>query len=149
MDSSGLRGSEIRRRGFDYGRNYGVVYDVTSWTDVLPEFGGDTYGSDNFLQSRANGVATHRNSDFFGLVDGLNFCSAVPGKNGSVSGEDQTNNGRDFQKQNGEGFGTSELAISGTASALVTRVPSSKRTDEQNNSTLCLKTDGGRYRCSG
>lgn len=30
---------------FDYGRNYGVVYDVTSWTDVLPEFGGDTYGS--------------------------------------------------------------------------------------------------------
>lgn len=48
---------------FDYGRNYGVVYDVTSWTDVLPEFGGDTYGSDNFLQSRANGVATYRNSD--------------------------------------------------------------------------------------
>ena len=34
---------------FDYGRNYGVVYDVTSWTDVLPEFGGDTYGADNFL----------------------------------------------------------------------------------------------------
>ncbi len=25
---------------FDYGRNYGVVYDVTSGTDVLPEFGG-------------------------------------------------------------------------------------------------------------
>ncbi|XPE56763.1 porin [Shigella flexneri] len=23
---------------FDYGRNYGVVYDVTSWTDVLPGF---------------------------------------------------------------------------------------------------------------
>jgi outer membrane pore protein C len=36
---------------FDYGRNYGVIYDVTSWTDVLPEFGGDTYGADNFLQS--------------------------------------------------------------------------------------------------
>lgn len=92
---------------FDYGRNYGVVYDVTSWTDVLPEFGGDTYGSDNFLQSRANGVATYRNSDFFGLVDGLNFALQYQGKNGSVSGEDQTNNGRDFQKQNGEGFGTS------------------------------------------
>lgn len=37
---------------FDYGRNYGVVYDVTSWTDVLPEFGGDTYGSDNFHTTR-------------------------------------------------------------------------------------------------
>ena len=42
---------------FDYGRNYGVVYDVTSWTDVLPEFGGDTYGSDNFMQQRGNGFA--------------------------------------------------------------------------------------------
>ncbi len=79
---------------FDYGRNYGVVYDVTSWTDVLPEFGGDTYGSDNFLQSRANGVATYRNSDFFGLVDGLNFALQYQGKNGSVSGEGATNNGR-------------------------------------------------------
>ncbi|EWD94556.1 outer membrane protein C [Klebsiella pneumoniae BIDMC 46a] len=88
---------------FDYGRNYGVVYDVTSWTDVLPEFGGDTYGSDNFLQSRANGVATYRNSDFFGLVDGLNFALQYQGKNGSVSGEgalSPTNNGRTALKQN-------------------------------------------------
>ncbi|MGS3797372.1 porin, partial [Escherichia coli] len=23
---------------FDYGRNYGVVYDVEAWTDMLPEF---------------------------------------------------------------------------------------------------------------
>ncbi len=45
---------------FDYGRNYGVVYDVTSWTDVLPEFGGDTDGSDNFMQQRGNGFATYR-----------------------------------------------------------------------------------------
>ena len=95
---------------FDYGRNYGVVYDVTSWTDVLPEFGGDTYGSDNFLQSRANGVATYRNSDFFGLVDGLNFALQYQGKNGSVSGEgalSPTNNGRTALKQNGDGYGTS------------------------------------------
>ncbi len=63
----------------DYGRNYGVVYDVTSWTDVLPEFGGDTYGSDNFMQQRGNGFATYRNTDFFGLVDGLNFAVQYPG----------------------------------------------------------------------
>lgn len=25
----------------DYGRNYGVAYDIGAWTDVLPEFGGD------------------------------------------------------------------------------------------------------------
>ncbi len=28
---------------FDYGRNYGVLYDVEGWTDMLPEFGGDSY----------------------------------------------------------------------------------------------------------
>lgn len=52
---------------FDYGRNYGVVYDVEAWTDMLPEFGGDTYaGADNFMNGRANGVATYRNNGFFG-----------------------------------------------------------------------------------
>ena len=66
---------------FDYGRNYGVLYDVTSWTDVLPEFGGDTYGADNFLSQRGNGIATYRNSNFFGLVDGLNFAVQYLGKN--------------------------------------------------------------------
>ncbi|VFS43755.1 porin [Enterobacter cancerogenus] len=34
---------------FDYGRNYGVLYDVEGWTDMLPEFGGDSYSkADNF-----------------------------------------------------------------------------------------------------
>ncbi|MDU1457488.1 MAG: porin, partial [Klebsiella sp.] len=92
---------------FDYGRNYGVVYDVTSWTDVLPEFGGDTYGSDNFMQQRGNGFATYRNTDFFGLVDGLNFAVQYQGKNGSVSGEGMTNNGRGALRQNGDGVGGS------------------------------------------
>ena len=117
---------------FDYGRNYGVVYDVTSWTDVLPEFGGDTYGSDNFLQSRANGVATYRNSDFFGLVDGLNFALQYQGKNGSVSGEDMTNNGRGFQKQNGEGYGTSVTYDIWDGISAGFAYSHSKRTDDQN-----------------
>ncbi len=31
------RRPEIRRlRSFDYGRNYGVLYDVEGWTDMLP-----------------------------------------------------------------------------------------------------------------
>ena len=30
---------------------------------MLPEFGGDTYaGADNFMNGRANGVATYRNN---------------------------------------------------------------------------------------
>lgn len=60
---------------FDYGRNYGVMYDIEGWTDMLPEFGGDSYtNADNFMTGRANGVATYRNTDFFGLVNGLNFA---------------------------------------------------------------------------
>ncbi len=116
---------------FDYGRNYGVVYDVTSWTDVLPEFGGDTYGSDNFMQQRGNGFATYRNTDFFGLVDGLNFAVQYQGKNGSVSGEGMTNNGRDALEQNGDGVGGS-ITYDYEGFGIGAAVSSSKRTDAQN-----------------
>ena len=105
---------------FDYGRNYGVVYDVTSWTDVLPEFGGDTYGSDNFLQSRANGVATYRNSDFFGLVDGLNFALQYQGKNNDTTAK----------KSNGDGFGFS-VNYNFDGFGFVGAYSNSDRTDEQ------------------
>ena len=109
---------------FDYGRNYGVVYDVTSWTDVLPEFGGDTYGSDNFLQSRANGVATYRNSDFFGLVDGLNFGIQYLGKN-----ERDGNTGR----SNGDGVGGS-VSYEMDGFGIVGAYGAADRTNAQENS---------------
>ena len=118
---------------FDYGRNYGVVYDVTSWTDVLPEFGGDTYGSDNFMQQRGNGLATYRNTDFFGLVDGLNFAVQYQGKNGSPSGEGETNNGREALRQNGDGVGGSITYDLGEGFGLGGAISSSKRTDDQNS----------------
>ncbi|WP_165459940.1 porin OmpC [Atlantibacter sp.] len=115
---------------FDYGRNYGVVYDVTAWTDVLPEFGGDTYGADNFLQNRANGVATYRNTDFFGLVDGLNFALQYQGQNGSSHGEDFA--GRSVLKQNGDGYGMSLTYDLGSGFGIGGAMSSSKRTDDQN-----------------
>ncbi|WP_054179253.1 porin OmpC [Trabulsiella odontotermitis] len=127
---AGLRFGEAG--SFDYGRNYGVVYDVTSWTDVLPEFGGDTYGSDNFMQARTNGVATYRNTDFFGLVDGLNFALQYQGKNGSISGEGATGNGRGWSKQNGDGFGGSLTYDLGEGFSVGTAIASSKRTTDQN-----------------
>ncbi|SEL78596.1 outer membrane pore protein C [Kosakonia sacchari] len=118
---------------FDYGRNYGVIYDVTSWTDVLPEFGGDTYGSDNFMQQRANGLATYRNTDFFGLVDGLNFALQYQGKNGSVSGENDT--GRSTLKQNGDGYGASLTYDLGAGFSVGGAMSSSRRTADQNVTT--------------
>ncbi len=70
----------------------------SSWTDVLPEFGGDTWTqTDVFMTGRTTGVATYRNNDFFGLVDGLNFAAQYQGKN------DRT----DVTEANGDGFGFS------------------------------------------
>ncbi|MEA1065521.1 porin OmpC [Erwinia sp. HR93] len=115
----------------DYGRNYGVLYDVSAWTDVLPEFGGDTYGADNFLFSRGNGVLTYRNTDFFGLVDGLNFAAQYQGKNGSAKGEDI--DGRKLQKQNGDGYGLSLTYDLGKGFSVGGAMASSKRTWDQNN----------------
>lgn len=77
---------------FDYGRNYGVLYDVEGWTDMLPEFGGDSYTkADNFMTGRANGVATYRNTDFFGLVDGLSFALQYQGANENQVTNEQVN----------------------------------------------------------
>ncbi|EOL9003335.1 porin OmpC [Cronobacter turicensis] len=127
---------------FDYGRNYGVIYDVTSWTDVLPEFGGDTYGADNFLQSRGNGIATYRNTDFFGLVDGLNFALQYQGKNGSVSGENDATGGRSLLKQNGDGYGMSLTYDLGEGFSVGGAMATSKRTADQNASNAALYGEG-------
>ena len=124
---------------FDYGRNYGVVYDVEAWTDMLPVFGGDSYTwTDNFMVGRTNGVATYRNNDFFGLVDGLNFALQYQGANeGANANEDQegTKNGhKDVRFQNGDGFGMStSYDFSGDLSGLSlgAAYTSSDRTNDQ------------------
>ncbi len=125
---------------FDYGRNYGVLYDVEGWTDMLPEFGGDSYtNADNFMTGRANGVATYRNNDFFGLVDGLNFALQYQGKNENQSGDDSvgTNNRKngDVRNDNGDGYGLStsyDLGMGLSASAAYT---TSDRTNDQITNT--------------
>ncbi|MBS0880126.1 porin OmpF [Pantoea sp. JGM49] len=109
---------------FDYGRNYGVVYDAIGWTDVLPEFGGDTGYSDNFLVGRSTGLATYRNTNFFGLVDGLNFALQYQGKN------DRTT---DARRSNGDGWGTSVSYTSPIGVGIVGAYGSSDRTNTQNS----------------
>ncbi len=57
---------------FDYGRNVGVAYDAEAFTDMFVEWGGDSWaGTDLFMTNRTNGVATYRNTDFFGMVEGV------------------------------------------------------------------------------
>jgi len=125
---------------FDYGRNYGVVYDIEAWTDMLPVFGGDSYTwTDNFMTGRANGVATYRNNDFFGQVDGLSFAVQYQGANeGSNANEDQegTNNGRDVRFQNGDGWGLSTVYDFGMCFSAGAAYASSDRTNEQESNTL-------------
>ncbi|KAF1366975.1 porin [Yokenella regensburgei] len=85
---------------FDYGRNYGMLYNVAAYTDMIPEFGDDSFvKTDNFMTGRGNGMATYRNNNFFGLVDGLKLALQYQGKN--------ENDARAASKANGDGFGTS------------------------------------------
>ncbi|QKJ87894.1 Outer membrane porin OmpC [Paramixta manurensis] len=113
---------------FDYGRNTGVIYDVAAYTDMQPEFDGSTYGADQFLFSRANGVATYRNTNFFGLVDGLNFALQYQGKNDG-GGEDGS---RGVLTQNGDGYGMSVNYDIGGGVSLAGAFSSSDRTNAQN-----------------
>ncbi|EPJ5576797.1 porin OmpC [Citrobacter farmeri] len=123
---------------FDYGRNYGVMYDVEGWTDMLPEFGGDSYTrSDNFMTGRANGVATWRNTDFFGLVNGLNVALQYQGANEEQITNEQegTGNGGDrtVQNSNGDGFGISSTYDFGMGISFGAAYTTSDRTNEQVN----------------
>ncbi|HDT1285707.1 porin OmpC [Enterobacter asburiae] len=121
---------------FDYGRNYGVVYDVEAWTDMLPVFGGDSYTwTDNFMNGRANGLATYRNQDFFGLAEGLNFALQYQGANegqDATEGQEGTKNGHDNVRfQNGDGFGMSTTYDFDFGLSLGAAYSSSDRTNKQ------------------
>ncbi|ENC4016772.1 porin OmpC [Shigella dysenteriae] len=124
---------------FDYGRNYGVVYDIEAWTDMLPEFGGDTCaGADNFMNGRTNGVATYRNNGFFGQVDGLNFALQYQGNNegsgdGFLFGQEGSGSGdgRKLSKENGDGYGMSTSYNFDFGLSFGAAYSNSDRTDEQ------------------
>ncbi|EBB7356203.1 porin [Salmonella enterica subsp. enterica serovar Berlin] len=126
----------------DYGRNNGVIYDIGAWTDVLPEFGNDTYEeADRFMTGRANGLLTYHNTDFFGLVDGLNFSLQYQGKNG---GDGESNNGKDREakSQNGDGYGMSVTWEGDAGFGVGAAYSSSRRTKDQRSNEY--SSDGKR-----
>ncbi|BET64803.1 porin OmpF (plasmid) [Yersinia pseudotuberculosis] len=117
---AGLKFAEFG--SFDYGRNYGVIYDVNAWTDMLPVFGGDSISnSDNFMTGRSTGLATYRNNNFFGMVDGLNFALQYQGKN------DRS----EVKEANGDGFGIGSTYDLGNGINFGAGFSSSNRTLDQ------------------
>ncbi|WP_312227170.1 porin OmpC [Pseudescherichia sp.] len=133
---------------FDYGRNYGVLYDVEGWTDMLPEFGGDSYTqADNFMTGRANGVATYRNDNMFGLVDGLTFAVQYQGNNeadgNGNEGTASRDNGSDARYENGDGWGLSSTYDFGSGFSVGAAYASSDRTADQTNGNAANTYAGG------
>lgn len=127
----------------DYGRNYGVIYDVAGWTDVLPEFGGDSFiGTDLYMTQRAGNLATYRNKNFFGMVDGLNFAVQYQGRNDAYDRNgsyevtlDPVTNAVIDEKysgdRNGDGWGISSTYDFGMGLSAGAAYASSDRTDIQ------------------
>lgn len=118
----------------DFGRNRGVGYDIESFTDVLPEFGGGTWTqTDVYMTSRASNLLTYRNTDFFALVDGLNFALQYQGANKTGRSS--------LSKQNGEGYGVS-LSYENSGISIGSGFTHSKRTQDQINAGSDLNASG-------
>lgn len=122
----------------DYGRNYGIVYDVESYTDMAPSFSGMTWANyaDNFMTGRTTGVLTYRNTGFFGLADGVNFGIQYQGKN------DRDSN----VTANGDGVGYSLGYDFGEGFGIIGAYSNSDRTNGQE--TLTITNDEGDVRGS-
>ena len=90
------------------------------------------------MNGRTNGVATYRNYDFFGLVDGLDFAIQYQGKNSN----------RSTKKQNGDGYALSvDYNINGFG--IVGAYSKSDRTNDQvadgNGSNAALWSLAAKY----
>lgn len=140
----GYAGIEFGNLGaIDYGRNYGVLYDVGSWTDVIPAFGGDLFISDNFLSNRSSNVITYRNNNLFGFLDGLNFAIQYQGKN-----DVNATTGRTVKTANGEGYGVSASYSIDNVSASVAYINSTRTVEQKNlDSNVCRDNNAEAYYC--
>jgi len=112
---------------FDFGRNYGILYDIGAWTNVMPELGGSTFIIDNFLSHRASNILTYRNSNFFGLVKGLNLAIQYQAINDS-----NIDTNRSIREENGNGYGFSLSYSFDNDFSAALAYSNSKHTDTQN-----------------
>lgn len=124
-------GIETTYGSIDYGRNYGVLYDIASYTDVLPVFGDNFAITDNYMNKRATGLLTYRNKDFFGLVDGLSFAIQYQGKNENGRKSDVSD--KEAFSQNGDGWAVSSTYDVGYGIDFGAGYSISNRTNQQRN----------------
>lgn len=122
----GLKYGELG--SFDYGRSWGLLYDVLSWTDRLPEFGGDAFGVDDYMTQRASNLATYRNKGLFGLVDGLDVALQYQGANAAGVKKEK---GRGHSAANGNGYGMSLSYDLGRGVSVAGAFSSARRTEGQ------------------
>lgn len=109
----GYAGLDFNQWGtVDYGRNNGILFDITGWTNGywtgnLPAMGLDGYeAQDNFMVKRSNNLLTWRNHyPDSGLVIGLQYQGKNSGWNDSEHQLPRSNNLRGVAKQNGDGYG--------------------------------------------
>ncbi len=134
----GFAGLKLKNFGsLDYGRNWGIAYDVAAITDTAPIFDDLTYSyADNFMTGRSTGLLTYRNNDFFGLVDGLKFGLQYQGAN-----DENSNNARNktigtVNKANGDGYGLSASYTTPIDVTILGTYATSKRTAPQQAMTL-------------
>lgn len=106
-----------------YGRSFGVLYDVEHYTDVAPYFSGDTWSNDadNFMVSRGSNMLTYRNENVFGKFKGLDFALQYQAKK----------EGYGADKDNGEGYGYSLTYNLNPTLKVTGAYSNSRRTKEQ------------------
>ncbi|CRK85640.1 Outer membrane protein F [Candidatus Providencia siddallii] len=111
----------------DYGRNYGIIYDTASWTDVLPLWGGDSIvQTDTYMTGRNRNLLTYRNNNAFGYIDGLSLAIQYQANN-----IEDINITDSYYRNNKNGYGISTAYNLGWGLTLGGAYFNSVRTEEQ------------------
>lgn len=111
---------------FNYGSNYGVLYDIAAWTNTMLEFSGSN--SYNSLSGQATSLATYRNKNLFGIVDGLAIALQYQAQ--ETKNADQKIN--KIKSINGDGYGLSVQYDLGNGITIGSAYANSKRATVEN-----------------
>ncbi|KAB7696755.1 porin [Plesiomonas shigelloides] len=154
-----------RYGSISYGRNWGVMYDITSFTDVLPEWGEDTqgytqvstnnasYAATMFGTGRSDSVLQYRNS-WNGFNLGLQYLGANKSYgdyNADAHEFTPNSEGYGVTAENGDGYGISMSYDTDMGITLGAAYNNARKTDDQtqklglNDKNAQMWTLGAKY----